>query len=166
MANPDYFRVIDSIRQRVVVSAARSSVVPGNRPGIFAGLVQERAAPLPAGGEDRSAQNVSPRAGARRLVRHRADAGDAAGARLTVPAGDSRRAGVSAKWRAAHADRDVGEQRPGLYFPGLPGARRRQPAGGRQHAGGCGPGSGHPGEHRAGAHRRRQMARGAGGADA
>ena len=98
---PGYFRVIDKIRRRVVLSAARSSVVPGNRSRIFAGLVQERAAPLPAAGEDRSAQNVSPGAGAGRLLRHRADAGDAAGTRLAVRAGDSRRAVVpqSGGWR-------------------------------------------------------------------
>ena len=91
------------------VPAARSFVVPGNRPGIFAGLVQECAAPLPAAGEDRGAQNVSPRPGARRLVRQRADAGDAAGARAAVRAGDSRRASCSAKWRAPDADRDFGK---------------------------------------------------------
>src|ERR1039458_4069344 len=39
------------------LSAARSSVVPGNRSRIFAGPVQERAAPLPAPGEDRREQN-------------------------------------------------------------------------------------------------------------
>ena len=76
---PGHFRVIDKVRQRVAFQWHDLLSLQGNRPRLLAGRVQERAAPLSAARKDRSAEDVPPGAGAGRLLRHRADAGDAAG---------------------------------------------------------------------------------------